>query len=344
MAKKLSIKNKDDVEKLLTKGFQSGNLSFLIGSGASSPAVPLAGPIERELNDLLKQDKKAEYESKLAGFLIAIQNSTNDALANPFIAPYANVLEAYQNFLVLLSEILEARRTKLLSKQATVFTTNYDVLIEMAAEELQMLRLNDGFQRIPSMRGEHYFRPETFFEVTHSTGNLFNYEFALPTINLVKLHGSLTWAGKDSAISYRNPHLIVPDSKKATYLKDLEAFTKSFSLIVPTFAKFERTLMERVYYDLLRLLANRLDLENSLIVAFGFSFEDEHILDIVNRALKNPTLLLLVFAHSQTAVASYLDKFKKHNNVVVIHPEDADKLGFTELNLLLSCVKPKTLT
>ena len=39
--------------KFLEPYFQSGNLSFLVGSGASAPAIKTAGAIESEINTLL---------------------------------------------------------------------------------------------------------------------------------------------------------------------------------------------------------------------------------------------------------------------------------------------------
>jgi hypothetical protein len=41
--------------KLLEPYLQSGNLSFLIGSGASYPAIKTAGNIEAEINSLLAE-------------------------------------------------------------------------------------------------------------------------------------------------------------------------------------------------------------------------------------------------------------------------------------------------
>ncbi len=48
--------------------------------------------------------------------------------------------------------------------------------------------------------------------------------------------------------------------------------------------------MDSTYYELLRIYNNELDREGTLLVSFGFSFGDKHILDITRRALKNPTL------------------------------------------------------
>ena len=59
-----------------------------------------------------------------------------------------------------------------------------------------------------------------------------------------------------------------------------------FYMILPKKDKFKETLLNRVYYDMLRIYANELDKENTLLITNGFSFDDEHILDITKRALK----------------------------------------------------------
>src|SRR5688572_25210543 len=126
MAKKIcTTKEAEDLTALLTKGMQSGNVSFLIGSGASYPAIPIAGNIEAELNNLFKTDKPA-FESKRLEFLSAIQTATNSLFETAKIANVEEALKQYQSFLDIVSRLLEARRTPLLSKQATIFSTNYD--------------------------------------------------------------------------------------------------------------------------------------------------------------------------------------------------------------------------
>ena len=100
--------------------------------------------------------------------------------------------------------------------------------------------------------------------------------------------------------------------------------------------------MERVYYDLLRIYANRLELENSLLIVFGFSFDDVHILDITKRALKNPGLLLLICAHSLSAAANYEAKLGMFNNIVIVHPDGTSAIEFEQFNSMLESVIPKS--
>ena len=78
------------------------------------------------------------------------------------------------------------------------------------------------------------------------------------------------------------------------------------------------------------------DKENTLLIAFGFSFEDEHIYDITKRALKNPTLRLMIFAFDEAAAKSFEAKFDGYSNVDIIAPADGTVIDFTKLNGILT--------
>ena len=113
-----------------------------------------------------------------------------------------------------------------------------------------------------------------------------------------------------------------------------------FFLILPNLRKFHATMMDRVYYDLLRIFANAMDQENAILLAFGFSFEDEHILDITRRAIRNPTAQLLIFAYEHATVASFEQKFAMHRNAVVISPKAGEFTDFSRLTGLLKNAVP----
>lgn len=48
------------------------------------------------------------------------------------------------------------------------------------------------------------------------------------------------------------------------------------------------------------MYSNELEKQNTLLIAFGFSFRDEHILEITRRSLINPSLLLYAFYYDET--------------------------------------------
>jgi hypothetical protein len=72
----------EDIRKNLARSFQSGNVNFLIGSGASYPAIPSAGAVEEEIAGLFEAgDGDAAY-LKLYDFLATIQAPTNKLIAS----------------------------------------------------------------------------------------------------------------------------------------------------------------------------------------------------------------------------------------------------------------------
>jgi hypothetical protein len=156
------------------------------------------------------------------------------------------------------------------------------------------------------------------------------------------MHGSLSWRLSQDVLTYSAQQRVIPKPGSATLAKDIAEFAGSFCLVLPTKEKFSETLLTRVYYDLLRIFANALEVENTVLICFGFSFKDEHIADIVTRALKNPTLLVLIFSYDEGSVDAYREQFTRYNNVVILHPEGTDTINFSNLNNLLSSVVPKT--
>ena len=75
----------------------------------------------------------------------------------------------------------------------------------------------------------------------------------------------------------------------------------------------------------------------------GFSFADEHILKITQRALKtNPTLLVIIFAYDQEAYDVFIERFGEIPNVKVLlnggddtrteESPQALNYGFKEIN------------
>ena len=93
---------------------------------------------------------------------------------------------------------------------------------------------------------------------------------------------------------------------------------------------------------MLRIYANELDKENTLLIVDGFSFDDEHILEITKRALKNPTLKLIVFCWDKEPKA-FEDKFSDFKNVEIVYSEN-ENIDFVKFNEILIDVLPKEKT
>ena len=154
------------------------------------------------------------------------------------------------------------------------------------------------------------------------------------------MHGSLNWVrSSDSEIRF-SPEVTLSGHVQVNNPTAVSAALAIRALILPNLRKFESTLLERIYFDLLRLLANCLERDNSLLIAFGFSFADEHILDITRRALRNPTSQLIIFGYSNDDANAFEVKFAQHRNVLVVGPGEGQPIDFTAFNSILQEIVP----
>ena len=128
----------------------------------------------------------------------------------------------------------------------------------------------------------------------------------------------------------------------SVYEPFLEAYEKLI-MVNPTKHKFQETVMDMHFYELIRLYSNSLEKENSILFVTGFSFADEHIAKLTMRAAdSNPTLQVVIFAFSDAEEAS----FKKNlhftdsalnSNVTIITPTDFKRKN-NDYSTLLSSV------
>jgi hypothetical protein len=325
----------------LQKTIQSTNLNFLIGSGCSLPAIKALGDIETKIQEAITNEDNEKANRLIFDFLKPFLESTKNLIENSFEEDHSQTLENYRLFLNCIINILFERKSNILHKQATIFTTNYDLFIEKTAEDISdNLLLNDGFKRIPSLSGTFKFSTSEFFNTIYNTGNLYNYQVQIPAINLIKLHGSLNWKIKDSRIIYSLEHLKEAEELISnTDKENVKKFVSLFSLVFPKKDKFNETTFNQTYYDLLRIYANELDKENTLLITEGFSFADEHILELTKRALKNPTLKLILFCFDDSCMESYKNMFAAFNNVDLIYSA-SKKISFSEFIAILSAIVP----
>ena len=327
-----------EIRKALGRSFQSGHVNFLIGSGASFPAIPAAGQVEQEIADLFSAGDEEEARNRMYSFLAGIQEPTNRLIADERDEAHRQVLAYYRDWLGIIETILAERRTTLLPRQATIFTTNYDLFIEKASVSYPSLKLNDGFSRVPSLDNRMEYSSRNFFITTYNTGNLYDYKVEIPSINLVKLHGSLSWKKDSQEVVFRvRRKELLPAVRTPEQIRE---FIESYGVVLPQTTKFRTTLMDRTYYELLRIYANELDRENALLISFGFSFGDEHIRNITRRGLKNPTLRLVGFAFDEVARDAYAAAFDGYNNVEIIAPPAGEQIDFARFNQTLRAVLP----
>jgi hypothetical protein len=281
---------KKELSLEIKKTLESSNISFLIGAGCSDPAVSVLGNIEADLQD---QNKKDQAETNLKSIFKSICKS----VIQDSDSEIATTKHEYKRFLEVLHQILVRRENhpQVISKQINIFTTNYDLFLEQVCDENHYI-YNDGFQGgMKAVFNTTNYR-KRFFQ------NTFHYKntFELPNFNIYKLHGSVGWKKVEGAL-YRRSENDFSGSEITDDLKEV--------VVLPRKEKHEETLITTTFYDLLRLFANTLDVENTVLFVVGCSLRDEHIKPIIERALAS-NLTLKIF------LIDYGDDLKEWDNKV----------------------------
>lgn len=316
---------------------QDAHLNFLVGAGAPSALFEPLGDIERVLTELSEIEPTTGIvtlarASIYAKFFDTVIAKNHDVLARSSIEA-EDVLSVYELFATALNRILLRRRSSILHKQVNVFTTNIDIAFEVAFETLA-LESNDGFagKFVPT------FNTSNFGSLRYRRSLQYENISEVPTFNLMKMHGSVTWQaptvapvngdlpdiGFDrelsgisttaTALEACRQHLIALPSDLAvdkilsagsgmivdpTVVAFMHEYEK-LAIVNPTKEKFQTTVLNENYYDLFRIFANELEKENSVLFVLGFSFRDEHIRQLIVRAARaNPTLQVYAFCYSK---------------------------------------------
>ena len=278
------------------------------------------------------------------------------------------VINNYKKFMKLNLEIL--RRKRDYDRKINFFTTNYDSCLAHAADELYeessfRFNINDG------SRGFHkkIVEAKNFNCMTTEAGVFDRNREVQRQINLIHLHGSAFWRKHNESIlvDYSAAKKIVSENSiDKIYYDDFKRILESgngtldclFSIEIndehrnsfditqhkfyeeynklpivnPTKWKFHETVFEEHYYQMLRHLSYELEKPNSILIAFGFSFADEHIRNLIKRSLSNPTLLVYICCYTEAMIPELKKHFLKFNNIKYVVHEDGAPLDFTYFN------------
>jgi hypothetical protein len=346
---------RDAMNDKLKDTIQDCNINFLLGSGLSCPYLKTLGNLESLLTDLETRVLDSDPRQKIIRVSLYKRYfdeviRKNLQILEPDVAAKP-VLQQYTSFLNYMNSILLKRKVTLLSKEINLFTTNIDIFLDKALEDLS-LEYNDGFNG----RFKPTFSLSNFKTSRFKKSLQYDKIAELPVFNLLKLHGSLSWELRNGSVTFSidlnhvkevGKRILSPDhvvtvaddstiatlltaaaTKKTDAATDafLEAYEQLLIVVNPTKEKFKHTLMNQTYYELLRLYNNELEKENTVLFVMGFSFADEHIREITLRAANsNPTLMIYIVAYSsdaRTAIeANFGSNTIRNSNVHFIAPE-----------------------
>lgn len=212
-------------------------------------------------------------------------------------------------------------------KNINIFTTNYDLFIEDALDKVSKTEtfvINDG------ARG--YFKrildSSNFNRTVSYRGPSNNYIDEIPSISLIKPHGSVNWEKVESDnIEIKTEVVDTP-------------------VIVKPDGREPRVTFERNYFhDMLRIFQTELDKPQSVLFVIGFSFQDIHIAKMMQRALRNKELNAYIFCYSNNTEGTIRENLKCGSsdikNLKFIRPGDIQSdgpMGKRESGLTLEVV------
>lgn len=180
-----------------------------------------------------------------------------------------------------------------------LFTLNYDTLFEQAIELLG-IQYFDGF----SGRANARFDPSVYGLDIYYPGEIAEGKVRRfdKFLHFYKLHGSIHWQMKGGEIRALHRSL----DEYSVYQEEKDAKAKAAMLvrdefapnykkfgILPTSNKFVQTL-DMPYSHLFRAFQARLSAPQTFLMVLGYGFGDEHVNRIIDSALMNPALVMLV--------------------------------------------------
>lgn len=346
------------------------NLNLLIGSGASFGLLPTLkvnlGADKGESHTIeslctnFEESKKENLKTLL--FMHYFEKCIKPAYELDFqnlVDDQTQVLKNYTKLITTIQRTLSRKRTTI--KKCNVFTTNYDGAFEAAAD---MLLQSEGEDFIvhDGSKGflKRFLHTRNYNNITQSTGIFEQRLSSIPQMNLIHLHGSVFWVKDDNNILvdyastkdinsiekllYKNLSnfsllLDSPAAKLADVMAlstpgiQIEEFWELYNelpIVNPTKWKFHETVFEQHYYQLLRFLSYELEKTGPILITFGFSFADEHILQLVQRALSNPFLQVFICCFNEQEKKHLESLFSGYENATLVALEN--DLDFEKFN------------
>lgn len=300
------------------------------GVGANPPYEDLFNSLQAaKLLAGNKGDDTAEIESTIKAmqkWLFENCNTQNTEIHSLYSSDDKLKVNKYHYHETFIKKILQ-RPNNL--KRANLFTTNYDMAFDYALDNLGIHYIN-GFMGVHN----RCFRPEVYdydlyYPGQSVTGKVYRAE---KVIKYYKIHGSLSWVSAKPTFSNTYGIKEVPLGSEYNCEDGQEI------MIYPCVSKKTFTL-DLPYSELFRHFAQAISQPQSVLFCIGYSFNDEHINDIIYQALSIPSFTLIIANYSPSADAtSNIGKLKalSDKRIIVLDEEDSNISTFTNFveNLL----------
>ena len=291
-----------DIRLKFAEHMRLDSIVFLFGNGSSL----YAGSQETKSFSISEYSKQAKYktlkntiekinqflgiEDQLNALLIASayyhlindrKMSVADQLINDvkedLISNFVNSID-YRKLDIHEIMLRKLRSFECLSR-TSIYTLNYDLAFEYSFDKLG-IEYKDGFSGFVN----RLFDPKNL----DSKG--------IPS--LIKIHGSVNWLSNDNEIKEFQPQF---EDGKVKIPKDTPV------LIYPTSHKLYQTYTSP-YSELMRHMLDELESSRNVVIVLGYKYGDEHINEILHKALKNPHNIFYFFAYSYNETNVFLSK------------------------------------
>lgn len=305
---------------------QGKNINFLIGAGASAGLIrTLDIPALGESFEYFYSSKKLNFEQQKVLDFIWFQLWIKDTLVNHDTAielykekngisqPKLNVLINYYHFIDNLVEFLNLEGYDK-PKRANIFTTNYDSIFELIFDLIslnkRLIYFNDG------SRGffNRYISTENFnLNISHSAVTD-SFQRNIPTINLLKIHGSITWDKSEDKIKVSmDPEILNDISLVANELYDK---VKRYDLISNVFFKSatDEDIDDNAKEKLLKELSSFYATNNDKIEEFILKYSQLQVVNPTKEKFKET-----VFQQNYYQMLRMLSfELEKKNSVLIV--------------------------
>ena len=303
---------------IMSKFFLADNLNFLMSNGCSYYAGSKAinkenepstcstilstfkfensvdPAVEKRVKELAGERPEVALDKLFELKLLFESTLPNESLAKEITGLIERFKESFLKEFVLnidytKNALHKSFLKRLLSREsklckANIFTLNYDMLFEMTAEKLGIF-VNNGFTGFH----ERAFYPSAY-QVDYHIKNAEGAKRINKSINLYKVHGSLSWYEDMNKPPYGiGERQVIPVEGKIAYDS-----IKEGTIIYPIQSKKKHSL-DLPYSEMLRQFVEALNRHNSVLIVAGYSFLDEHVNDIIANAIANPDFNILIF-------------------------------------------------
>lgn len=232
--------------------------------------------IEEQLNALITVRSyysivKDDNEAIVTQLINEIKDELIDNFVNSIDYAELNLHEIF---------LLKLRSFGCLSR-SSIYTPNYDLAFEYMMDKLR-IEYCDGFSGFVN----RVFDPRTLVSNVKTS--------------IIKIHGSVNWKSEEDKIKEFQPrfseHKVVIDDKTPV-------------LIYPTSDKLYQTY-STPYSELMRHMLDEMETGKNVIIVLGYKYGDDHINEILLKALENPNNIYYFFLYNPSEHSAFTDRIK----------------------------------